>query len=60
MYRAPTAKLLCFLGGYRCRKARVRTDKLFRDISSNNDKATLKLTKRFIQGEFEWMEDEIV
>jgi len=48
------------LADYYCREARGRIDKLFRDISSNNDKATLKLNKRFMQGEFAWLEDEII
>jgi alkylation response protein AidB-like acyl-CoA dehydrogenase len=48
------------LADYYCREAKLRIDKLFRDIRSNNDKATLKLNKRFMQGEFEWLEDEII
>lgn len=48
------------LADYYCREAKVRIDKLFRDIGSNNDKATLKLNKRFMQGEFAWLEDEII
>lgn len=48
------------LADYYCREARIRIDGLFRDISSNNDEATLKLNKRFMQGDFQWMEDEII
>ncbi|TWU60809.1 Acyl-CoA dehydrogenase [Rubripirellula tenax] len=48
------------LADYYCREAQRRIDQLFRDIGSNNDKATVKLNKQFMQGEFEWMEDEIV
>ncbi len=48
------------LADYYCREACGRIDKLFRDISTNNDKATLKLNKRFMQGEFAWLEDEII
>lgn len=48
------------LADYYCREAGGRIDKLFRDINCNNDKATLKLNKRFMQGEFAWLEDEII
>lgn len=48
------------LADYYCREARRRIDQHFRDIGSNNDKATLKLNKQFMKGEFEWMEDEII
>ncbi|MEZ6075564.1 MAG: hypothetical protein R3C56_07790 [Pirellulaceae bacterium] len=48
------------MADYYCREARRRIDQHFRDIGSNNDKATLKLNKQFMKGEFEWMEDEII
>ena len=48
------------LADYYCIEARSRIDKLFRDIRSNNDKATLKLNKHFMQDEFQWLEDEIL
>ena len=41
------------------KEATVRIGKLFRDIGCNNDAATLKLNKSFMQGKFEWLEDEI-
>lgn len=47
------------LADYYCREAKLRIAKLFGDIRSNNDRATLKLNKRFMHGDFEWLEDEI-
>ena len=47
------------LADYYCKEATIRIEKLFRDISRNNDVATLKLNNSFMQGEFEWLEDEI-
>jgi hypothetical protein len=47
------------LADYYCKEAVIRIAKLFRDISRNNDAATLKLNKSFMQGNFEWLEDEI-
>ena len=48
------------LADYYCREAQLRIEQLFRDIRSNNDKATLKLNTRFMGGGLQWMEDEIV
>lgn len=48
------------LADYYCREATVRINKLFSDIRSNNDAATLKLNRRFMKGEFDWLEDEII
>ena len=47
------------LADYYCREAKIRIGKLFADIRSNNDKATLELNRSFMQGEFAWIEDEI-
>ena len=55
----PNAANAVELADYYCREATIRIKKLFRDIGRNNDAATLKLNRRFMQGEFEWLEDEI-
>jgi hypothetical protein len=47
------------LADYYCKEATIRIEKLFRDIGRNNDAATLKLNHSFMQGKFEWLEDEI-
>lgn len=47
------------LASYYCEEAKLRITKLFSEIRSNNDAATIKLNKRFMQGEFEWLEDDI-
>lgn len=47
------------LADYYCEEAKLRITKLFSDIRSNNDKATIKLNKSFMKGEFEWLEDDI-
>mgnify|MGYP001184640173 CR=1 FL=1 len=55
----PNAANAVELADYYCREATIRIKKLFSDIGRNNDAATLKLNHRFMQGEFEWLEDEI-
>jgi hypothetical protein len=55
----PNARNAVELADYYCKEATVRIGKLFRDIGCNNDAATLKLNKSFMQGKFEWLEDEI-
>ncbi|MEO2016337.1 MAG: acyl-CoA dehydrogenase family protein [Fuerstiella sp.] len=47
------------LASYYCNEAKIRIAKLFSDIRSNNDKATLRLNRNFMQGDFAWLEDEI-
>ncbi|MEO2017438.1 MAG: hypothetical protein ABGZ53_24050, partial [Fuerstiella sp.] len=47
------------LASYYCNEAKIRIAKLFSDIRSNNDKATLRLNRNFMQGDFTWLEDEI-
>ncbi len=48
------------LADYYCREAKLRIGKHFGDIKSNNDKATLKINKHFMDGKFVWMEEEIM
>ena len=55
----PNAENAVELADYYCNEAKIRIGKLFRDIGRNNDAATLKLNKSFMQGDFEWLEDEI-
>lgn len=55
----PNAANAVELADYYCKEATIRIKKLFSDIGRNNDAATLKLNHRFMQGEFEWLEDEI-
>ena len=55
----PNAENAVELADYYCNEAEIRIGKLFRDIGRNNDAATLKLNKSFMQGDFEWLEDEI-
>ena len=55
----PNAKNAVELADYYCKEAETRIGKLFRDIGRNNDAATLKLNKSFMQGDFVWLEDEI-
>ena len=48
------------LADYYCKEAKLRINKLFSDIAKNNDKATIKLNNKFMEGKFGWLEDEIV
>jgi len=43
-----------------CRRARRRITDRFRALLRNEDKATYVLAKRFLEGDFEWLEDGIV
>ena len=47
------------LADYYCKEAKLRIGNLFREIRSNNDKATLKLNKSYMKGEYSWMEEDI-
>ncbi|MCP4853507.1 MAG: DNA polymerase II [Fuerstiella sp.] len=55
----PDAVNAAELASYYCNEAKIRIAKLFSDIRSNNDKATLRLNRYFMQGDFAWLEDEI-
>ena len=55
----PNAANAVELADYYCKEATIRVEKLFSDISRNNDTATLKLNARFMHGAFEWLEDGI-
>lgn len=48
------------LADYYCSEAKLRINKLFADIKRNNDRATLKINKNFMDGRFVWMEEEIL
>jgi alkylation response protein AidB-like acyl-CoA dehydrogenase len=48
------------LADVHCRRARRRITDRFRALVRNEDKATYILAKRFLEGEFEWLEDGIV
>ncbi|MBF0491063.1 MAG: acyl-CoA dehydrogenase, partial [Candidatus Omnitrophica bacterium] len=43
-----------------CVQSRKRIEGIFNDSSSNNDKADLKIAKKILAREFEWMETEII
>ena len=43
-----------------CRSAKRRIKHLFRDIKENNDKRRYKLAQRVLDGEYEYLEREIV
>ena len=43
-----------------CQRARLRTERLFRDLSANADRAGYRLAQRIESGEFAWLTDGIV
>ena len=48
------------LADYFCKGAKIRIGRNFHDIRFNHDKATKKLSKDFLAGHFEWLENEII
>ena len=43
-----------------CLDARARIETIFREGSQNHDATQLKLAKKILAKEFEWMENEII
>ena len=43
-----------------CRQARERIAGNFKDISNNYDQPALKIAKKVLSGDFEWLENEII
>jgi len=43
-----------------CVESRKRIEAIFKENSSNNDRASLKISKKILAKEFEWMETEII
>lgn len=43
-----------------CLDSRKRIENLFKEGTSNDDKANLKIAKKILAREFEWMEEEII
>ena len=48
------------LADYYCREAKLRIKQLFSEIRRNNDKQTVALNDQYMDGQFEWLEDEIL
>ena len=43
-----------------CNESRKRIEAIFQEGSCNYDKASLKIAKKVLAKEFEWMENEII
>jgi hypothetical protein len=48
------------LADLHCRRARRRIADRFRTLFRNDDRATYGIAKRFLEGDFEWLERGIV
>ena len=48
------------LAELQCRRARRRIAERFSSLFSNDDRATYSIAKRFLEGEFAWVEQGIV
>jgi hypothetical protein len=58
--RPGTEKGVEDLADVHCRRARRRIAARFRGLFANDDKATYGIAKRFLEGDFEWLEQGIV
>jgi hypothetical protein len=58
--RPGTEKGVEALADVHCRRARRRIAARFRGLFANDDKATYGIAKRFLEGDFEWLEQGIV
>ena len=56
----PSKKNALELADYFCKMKKREIKKLFSEIKSNDDKASNKLAKSFLNDEFEWFEFDII
>lgn len=48
------------LADYFCRQARARIERRFNEVSHNDDKLSNHIAKRLLNGDYEWLEDDII
>jgi len=58
--RGGDAAAVLALADVHCRRARRRIGDRFRALLRNDDKATYGIAKRFLEGDFDWLEDGVV
>lgn len=60
LHKKAEAKNSLALADLFCHQARSRISRNFKDVSSNNDRASYKLAKKLLNGDYEWLEDDII